>query len=361
MKELDYLIVGAGLYGSVLAHELKKHNKTVAVIEKEDYIGGKCQTQCISGIMMHKFGAHIFHTSNKSVWNYINNFGEFNHFINSPIACNNNKMYNLPFNMNTFNQVFGVTLPNDAKNLIQNSALIISNPKNLEEKALSLVGPTIYKLFIKDYTEKQWGKPCTELSPEIITRLPLRFIYDNNYFNDTFQGIPILGYTDLINNLLSDVPVKTGTYISPKKLTTMAKHIIYTGPIDEFFKYKLGQLEYRSLKFNHKIYNMENKQGVAVINYTSNDVPYTRTIEHKHFNWVSNTKTIVTTEYPSELNKNNEPYYPINNEKNDTLYNDYLSLSKGSSIYFRGRLGSYKYMDMDDTVEDALNFVNQLI
>ena len=357
LKHYDYLIVGSGLYGAVFAYLAKQNNKSVCVIERRDHIGGNIFCGYKNGITVHKYGAHIFHTDKSWIWNFINSFTTFHNYINSPIANNNGKLYNLPFNMNTFYQIYGVTDPVKAEQCINNARPNISEPKNLEEQALNLVGSDIYRLLIKDYTEKQWGRSCTELPPEIIKRIPLRFTFDNNYFDNNYQGIPTsnFGYTELIKKLLENIEVYTNTSYS-SLYHDIADKIIYTGSIDEYFNYRLGYLEYRSVNFIEKLYNCDNVQGVAVVNYTSHKEPFTRTIEHKHFNKYQSSKvSIVSTEYPIEWKPGIEPYYPINDLKNTKLYNEYLEYAKkiDNKVFFGGRLGKYKYFDMDKTIEES--------
>lgn len=360
----DYLIVGAGLFGATFAYEMTKVGKKCLVIDRRNHIGGNIYTENISGINVHKYGAHIFHTSNKYIWEYVNSFCEFNHYINSPIARYKDETYNLPFNMNTFYQMWGIITPEEAKRKIQEQVdeLGIGTPKNLEEKALSLVGYDIYEKLIKGYTEKQWGRKCSELPEFIINRLPLRFTYDNNYFNDRYQGIPIGGYTQIIEKMLSksDVVLNADYKGFIKENPNVAKQILYTGGIDEFFDYQLGYLEYRSIKLETKQLNIQNYQGNAVVNYTEKDIPYTRIIEHKHFEFGRQENTIITYEYPSEWKPGREAYYPINNDMNNKLYSQYLELAKErSNLIFGGRLGLYRYLDMDKIIELALKFVRQ--
>ena len=361
----DYLIVGAGLFGSVVANELKKKNKKVLVIDKRDHVGGNIYTKLQDGINVHKYGAHIFHTNNKEVWDYINSFAEFNRFTNSPIANYKGKLYNLPFNMNTFYQMWGTITPKQAQEIINNQKAEISGiePKNLEEKAISLVGKDIYEKLIKGYTQKQWGKECSELPAFIINRLPLRFTYDNNYFNDRFQGIPIGGYTQIIEKMLEGVDVQLGVdYLENREhYKTLAKNIIYTGRIDKYYDCKLGTLEYRSLRFEEETLDTENYQGNAVVNYTEYEIPYTRIIEHKHFENAVSSKTVITREYPLNWDESKEPYYTINNERNNTLYAEYKKLAdQESNVYFGGRLGDYKYYDMHVIIEKALELSKNL-
>lgn len=363
----DYLIVGAGLFGATCAYELKKKNKKVLVIDKRDHIAGNIYTKNIDGINVHVYGAHIFHTSNKEVWDYVNQFAEFNNYINQPVARYKNELYNLPFNMNTFTKLWSdVFTPSDAKAKIEEEKknYHVDSPKNLEEQAINLVGPTIYEKLIKGYTAKQWGRPCTELPAFIIKRLPVRFTFDNNYFNDRYQGIPIGGYTNIIAKMLEGIEVRLNTnYLDHKdEYDTIAKHIIYTGPIDEFFDFKFGPLEFRTVEFKMEEYDMENYQGNAVVNYTEYEIPYTRIIEHKHFEFdTESKKTIISKEYSKTWNKGDEPYYPVNNDKNNALYIKYKELGeKLSHVTFGGRLGLYKYYDMDDTILEALNVLKNL-
>jgi UDP-galactopyranose mutase len=362
MKKYDYLIVGSGLFGSVFAHEASKKNKTCLVIDKRDHIGGNIYTENIEGINVHKYGAHIFHTSNEKVWNYINNFSKFNNYINSPIANYRGEIYNLPFNMNTFNKLWGVVTPAEAKLKIeqQKQKFGVIKPENLEQQAISLVGIDIYEKLIKGYTQKQWGKQCTELPAFIISRLPVRFTYNNNYFNDIYQGIPIGGYTKIIEKMLEGVEVKLGLdYFEDKeKLDALADKVVFTGMIDQYYNYEFGNLEYRSLKFDTEVINEKNYQGNAVVNYTDIEVDYTRIIEHKHFEFGTQDKTVITKEYPKNWKIGDQPYYPVNDSKNSLLLNKYQNLNKNNpDVIFGGRLGLYKYMDMDDIIESALNSV----
>lgn len=363
----DYLIIGAGLYGAVCACELTKKGKKVLVIDKRNHIAGNIYTENIEGINVHKYGAHIFHTHEKWVWDYVNQFAEFNNYINQPVARYKNECYNLPFNMNTFTKLWNdVFTPEEAKNRIEEEkkAYNVENPKNLEEQAINLVGPTIYEKLVKGYTAKQWGRPCTELPAFIIKRLPVRFTFDNNYFNDRYQGIPIGGYTKLIENMLNGIEVRLNTnYLTNKdEYDKIAKKIIYTGPIDEYYNYSLGNLEYRSIRFETKILNTNNYQGNAVINYTDYDVPYTRIIEHKHFEFdTTSPKTVISKEFSSTWKLGDEPYYPVNNDRNNELYSKYKELSlKENNVYFGGRLGGYKYYDMDDTIMAAFELLGGL-
>ncbi|MDE6891305.1 MAG: UDP-galactopyranose mutase [Lachnospiraceae bacterium] len=369
MKRFDYLIVGAGLFGAVFSHEMNKRGKSCLVIDRREHIAGNIYTSRKRGIHVHEYGAHIFHTSSESVWDYINRFARFNHFVNSPMAVYKDEIYNLPFNMNTFSRLWGVRTPDEAKAVIREQIkdLSIENPKNLEEQALSLAGRDVYEKLIKGYTEKQWGRECRELPAFIIKRLPLRFTYDNNYFTDRYQGIPEGGYTAIIEKMLEKAEVLLGTdyrefdrrqkeaakegndYISYDK-------VLYTGMIDEYFDYRLGHLEYRSLRFEKEdMPDSENYQGNAVINYTEREIPYTRIIEHKHFTFGEGEGTIITREYPAEWKPGDEPYYPINDERNNRLFEEYLALAeKEKGVLFGGRLGQYRYYDMDKVIEAAL-------
>ena len=372
----DYLVVGSGLYGSIFAYEANKKGKNVLVIEKREHIGGNIYTENRDGINVHKYGAHIFHTSNKEVWEYINQFAEFNRYTNSPVARYKDELYNMPFNMNTFNKLWGVVTPKEAKEKIEQEKKEagITEPKNLEEQAISLVGKTIYEKLIKGYTEKQWGQKATELPSFIIKRLPVRFIYDNNYFNNLYQGIPIDGYTKIIEKMLEGIEVrlKCDFFKNKKELENIAEKIIFTGQIDKYYDYRFGELEYRSLRFETEELEEENYQGNAVVNYTEYEVPYTRIIEHKHFEYGASLgklpegkaleKTIITKEYSDTWNKKKEPYYPINNEKNNSLYEKYKKLADNDDkVIFGGRLGQYKYYDMDKVIEEALNLCKKIL
>lgn len=355
----DYLIVGAGLYGAVFAHEVAKHAKKCLVIERRDHIAGNIYCRAEDDIQVHMYGAHIFHTSNKYIWNYVNQFAEFNNYVNSPVAIYKDELYNLPFNMNTFSKMWDIKTPAEAKAKIaeQIAEINIKEPKNLEEQALSLAGRDVYEKLVKGYTEKQWGRDCTELPAFIIKRLPLRFTFNNNYFNDRYQGIPIGGYTKIIEKMLSKADVLLNTdyknYI--KANPDCATKIVYTGMIDEFFNYQLGVLEYRSVRFETEKLDIDNYQGNAVVNYTEREVPYTRIIEHKHFDFGTQPVTIISREYPSEWKKGDEPYYPINNPRNDDLYKKYTQLAAAlPHVIFGGRLGEYKYYDMDKVIDAAL-------
>ncbi|MBU3020524.1 UDP-galactopyranose mutase [Aestuariibacter sp. A3R04] len=360
--QYDYLVVGAGLFGAVFAREATQTGKRVLVIDKRCHTGGNIYCEQIAGINVHKYGAHIFHTSNQEVWDYVNQFVSFNRYVNSPIANYRGKLYNLPFNMNTFYQLWGVTTPDEAKAKIEEQRAPFKHldPQNLEEQALFLGGKDLYETLIKGYTEKQWGRPATQIPAFIIKRLPFRFTFDNNYFNDLYQGIPNGGYNALTNALFEGVEVRTGVnYFENKaELDGLAERVLYTGKIDEFFDCKLGQLEYRSLHFETEVLERENFQGNAVVNYTEKSVPYTRILEHKHFEFGTQEKTVVTREYPHEFSKDNEPYYPINDNVNNRLLEQYKALAN-EPVYqqkylFGGRLADYKYYDMDDTIEAAL-------
>jgi len=356
----DYLIVGAGLFGAIFANSARKEGRKCLVIDKRPHIAGNIYTESQERINVHKYGAHIFHTSNKEVWNYIQQFAEFNRYTNSPVARYKDELYNLPFNMNTFNKLWGVVTPEEAQAKIEEEKreAQISEPQNLEEQAISLVGKTIYEKLVKGYTEKQWGRKCTELPSFIIKRLPVRLIYDNNYFNDKYQGIPIGGYTQIIEKMLDGIEVRLNCdfFDNREELENIAEKIIFTGPIDQYYNYQYDELEYRSLKFETETLDKPNYQGNAVVNYTEYEIPYTRIIEHKHFEFDSTSpKTIITREYPDNWNKEKEPYYPINNEKNNSLYKKYKELAdKDKKVIFGGRLGSYKYYDMDKVIAEAL-------
>lgn len=362
----DYLIVGSGLYGAVCAYELGKKGYKCLVIDKRNHIGGNIYTEEIDGINVHKYGAHIFHTSDKEIWNYINQFAEFNNYINSPVARYKNELYNLPFNMNTFTKLWNdVFTPEQAQKRIEEekASYHIEEPKSLEEQAINLVGPTIYEKLIKGYTAKQWGRKCTELPAFIIKRLPVRFIFDNNYFNDRYQGIPIGGYTKIIEKMLekADVRLNCDFFENKVELENIASKIIYTGPIDKYFGYCYGPLEYRSVRFETEILNIPNYQGNAVVNYTDYETPYTRIIEHKHFEFGKQEKTVISREYSSTWELGDEPYYPVNDTKNSELYTKYKELAdKDSNVIFGGRLGEYKYYDMHVVIKAALEKVKNL-
>ena len=358
----DYLVVGAGLYGAVFAHEMAKRGKKVLVIDRRPHIGGNCYTENVEGINVHKYGAHIFRTSRKDVWDYVWQFAEFNRFTNSPIADYHGKLYNLPFNMNTFYQIWGVRTPDEARAKIEEQRKeIVGEPKNLEEQAISLVGRDVYEILVREYTQKQWGRPCTELPASIIRRLPVRLTFDNNYFNDLYQGIPIGGYTQIFERLLTGCEVKLNTDFKKDVAADLSQfgRILYTGPIDEFYDYAFGQLEYRSLRFEHKLMKgVANFQGNAVFNYTDLTKPYTRSIEHKHFEFGTQPSTVVSYEYSLEWAPGVEPYYPINDAKNQALlarYNERAHTDR--NVVFGGRLGLYRYMDMQDTIIAALETV----
>ena len=365
MNPYDYLIVGVGLFGAVFAHEAKKVGKSVLVIEKRDHIAGNVYTEDMEGIHVHKYGAHIFHTNLKHVWDYVQQFATFNRFTNSPVANYHGELYSLPFNMYTFNKMWSVVTPEEAAAKIEEErrAAGITEPKNLEEQAISLVGTDIYEKLIKSYTEKQWGRPCSELPAFIIKRLPVRLTFDNNYFNALYQGIPVGGYTRMVGNMLHGVEVKLGTdYLADKeKWDSMAERVIYTGPIDAYFHYALGPLEYRSVRFETEVLDQPNFQGNAAVNYTDRETPWTRIIEHKWFEFGKDSegndlpKTVISREYSSEWKVGDEPYYPVNDEKNDTLYQKYKQLAqKETKVIFGGRLGEYKYYDMDAVIDSAL-------
>lgn len=362
----DYLIVGSGLFGSTFAHEAAKHGKRVKVIDKRKHLGGNIYTEKMEDIQVHKYGAHIFHTNNKKVWDYINQFAEFNRYTNSPIANYKDEIYNLPFNMNTFNKLWGVKTPEEAKAKIeeQRKAANITTPRNLEEQAISLVGTDIYQRLIKGYTEKQWGKKATELPSFIIKRLPVRFTYDNNYFNDRYQGIPIGGYTQIIEKMLASdlitVELNCDFFERKKEYLHEYPKIIYTGMIDQFFDYQYGELEYRSLQFETSILDQSNYQGNAVVNYTDAETPFTRMIEHKHFEFGTQKKTVITKEYPKAWQRGDEAYYPTNDDKNNKKYQLYKKLAGSQSqVMFGGRLGMYKYYDMHQVIASALSFVEK--
>lgn len=360
----DYLIIGSGLFGSVFAHEMKKAGKSCLVLERRSHIGGNVYCEEKDGINIHTYGAHIFHTDNKAVWEYVKQFVEFNHYVNSPVANYKGELYNLPFNMNTFTKMWGVVTPAEAAaKIAEQRTAIKGEPKNLEEQAISLIGTDIYTKLIKGYTEKQWGRSCTELPAFIIKRLPVRYTFDNNYFNDPYQGIPIGGYNTLIQALLDGIEVRTGVdYLEHRDdYANMAKTIVYTGPIDEYFWYSLGTLEYRGLRFETDRLEEENHQGVAVMNYTDRETPYTRIIEHKHFEFGTQPVTYVTKEYPADWQPGQEAYYPVNNERNQALYQRYAELAKKEkNVIFGGRLAEYKYYDMDDVIRRALEVIKTL-
>lgn len=368
----DYLIAGAGLFGAVFAHEMHKQGRKVLVVEKRDHIAGNIYTEKVMGINVHRYGAHIFHTSDEEVWNYVNQYARFNHYVNSPVAVYRDELYNLPFNMNTFSRMWNIKTPKEAKEIIakQTGEFAGITPQNLEEQALQLAGRDVYEKFVKGYTEKQWGRDCKDLPAFIIRRLPLRFTYDNNYFNDRFQGIPEGGYTQIVEKLLEDIPVLTGVSLQEYQTANAARtadeqdswdRLLYTGMIDEYYHYRLGTLEYRSLRFEtEELPEEDNYQGNAVVNYTEREVPYTRIIEHKHFEFQTGEGTVITREYPTTWKKGDEPYYPINDEKNGALYAQYAELAKKeANVLFGGRLGQYKYYDMDKVIRSALDMVKE--
>lgn len=368
----DYLIAGAGLFGAVFAHEMHKQGRKVLVVEKRDHIAGNIYTEKVMGINVHRYGAHIFHTSDEKVWNYVNQYARFNHYVNSPVAVYRDELYNLPFNMNTFSRMWNIKTPKEAKEIIakQTGEFAGITPQNLEEQALQLAGRDVYEKLVKGYTEKQWGRDCKDLPAFIIRRLPLRFTYDNNYFNDRFQGIPEGGYTQIVEKLLEDIPVLTGVSLQEYQTANADRtadeqdswdRLLYTGMIDEYYHYRLGTLEYRSLRFEtEELPEEDNYQGNAVVNYTEREVPYTRIIEHKHFEFQTGEGTVITREYPATWKKGDEPYYPINDEKNGALYAQYAELAKKeANVLFGGRLGQYKYYDMDKVIRSALDMVKE--
>ena len=368
----DYLIAGAGLFGAVFAHEMHKQGRKVLVVEKRDHIAGNIYTEKVMGINVHRYGAHIFHTSDEEVWNYVNQYARFNHYVNSPVAVYRDELYNLPFNMNTFSRMWNIKTPKEAKEIIakQTGEFAGITPQNLEEQALQLAGRDVYEKLVKGYREKQWGRDSKALPAFITRRLPLRFTYDNNYFNDRFQGIPEGGYTQIVEKLLEDIPVLTGVSLQEYQTANAARtadeqdswdRLLYTGMIDEYYHYRLGTLEYRSLRFEtEELPEEDNYQGNAVVNYTEREVPYTRIIEHKHFEFQTGDGTVITREYPATWKKGDEPYYPINDEKNGALYAQYAELAKKeANVLFGGRLGQYKYYDMDKVIRSALDMVKE--
>lgn len=371
MTRYDYLIVGAGLFGSVFAYEMKKAGKKCLVIDKREHLGGNIYTEEIKGIQVHRYGAHIFHTSDRKIWDYVSQFADFNHYVNSPIAVYGEELYNMPFNMNTFSKMWGIRTPAQAKAIIeaQRAQARVEEPQNLEEQALNLVGRDVYEKLVKGYTEKQWGRSCKELPAFIIKRLPVRFTYDNNYFTDRYQGIPIGGYTGIIEKLLAGTRVLTGISYRDFRKENAARgadadvfdKVLYTGMIDEYFDYCLGELQYRSLRFETQVLEgCDNYQGNAVVNFTARDVPYTRIIEHKHFEFGTQPDTVITREYPAEWKKGDEPYYPINDERNNELFAKYQELARGEKgVLFGGRLGQYRYYDMDKVIMAALQMVSE--
>ena len=363
MKKYDILIIGSGLFGAVCAHEAVLRGKKVLVLEKRDHIAGNLYTEKIEGIDVHRYGAHIFHTSDSQIWDYVNQFATFNHFINSPVANYKGEIYNLPFNMNTFSKIFGIATPAQAKEALERQkAEIKGEPENLEQQAIHLVGRDIYTKLIKGYTEKQWGRDCKDLPAFIIKRLPVRFTYDNNYFDDLYQGIPSEGYTAMIEKMLEGATVRTEVnFLKEKeKFLSLADTCVYTGPIDEYYGFSDGKLEYRSLKFETEVLDESNYQGVAVMNFTEREIPFTRIIEHKHFNFGTQPKTVITREYPTAWKEGMEPYYPVNDTKNGLLYQIYAERAKKEGIFFGGRLAQYRYFDMDDTVAAALALTKQI-
>lgn len=363
MKKYDFLLVGGGLFNGIIANEARKQGKSCLVVEKRDVLGGNIYCREVEGIMVHEYGAHIFHTSNEEVWKYVSDLVEFNHYVNCPIANYHGETYNLPFNMNTFSKMWGISKPKEAKKIIEEQREVVTGePQNLEEQAISLVGTDVYEKLIKGYTMKQWGRECKDLPASIIKRLPVRYTYDNNYFNDPHQGIPKGGYNVLIEKLYEGCDVELGIdFLEEKaKYMDMADKVIYTGTIDSFYDYCYGKLEYRSLRFEHELLDEENHQGVAVMNYTDGETPYTRKIEHKHFEFGTQEKTVVSKEYSAEWEDGMEPYYPVNDEKNTALFEKYQVLSeKEEKVLFGGRLGEYKYYDMDKVIESALKFVRE--
>ena len=359
----NYLIIGSGLFGAVFAHEAKKKGKSVLILERRNHTGGNLYCQNQDGINIHQYGAHIFHTDDKTIWNYVNQFVPFNNFVNSPLANYHGEIYNLPFNMNTFRQMWGVSTAEEAKAIIEAQRKVISGkPQNLEQQAISLVGTDIYNKLIKGYTEKQWGRSCDDLPAFIIRRLPVRYTFDNNYFNDRYQGIPKGGYNKLLDALLEGIEVRTGVDYTLHRIDykNVAETVVYTGAIDAYFDYKFGSLEYRSLRFETERLETADYQGVAVMNYTDKETPYTRCIEHKHFEFSKQPYTYITREYPQEWKPGDEPYYPVNNEKNQKLYARYAGLARNEkNVIFGGRLAEYKYYDMDDVIHSALDCVKK--
>ena len=365
MKRYDYLIVGAGLYGAVFARELTRRGKSCLVVDRRNHIAGNIYTEKMAGINVHKYGAHIFHTSDREVWEYVNQFAEFNNYVNSPLAVYRDELYNLPFNMNTFSKMWGIRTPKEARQMIERQVaeLGITEPQNLEEQALSLVGTDVYTKLIKGYTEKQWGRDCRELPAFIIRRLPCRFTYDNNYFNDSWQGIPIGGYTQMVEKMLegADVLLQTDYFDLIREQPEIAHTVVYTGCIDEFFGYRLGALKYRSVRFETEELPEENYQGNAVVNYTDREVPYTRVIEHKHFEFGKQPTTVISREYSAEWKPGLEPYYPVNDAENSALYAQYQQLAaQQENVIFGGRLGQYRYYDMDKVIRAAMDEVKKL-
>lgn len=359
MKKYDYVLVGSGLFAGVWAYLARKKGKTCLVVEKRDHIGGNIYCQDVEGIHVHKYGAHIFHTSNREVWDFVNSLVEFNRYTNSPVANYKGEMYNMPFNMNTFSKMWNISTPEEARAIIEKQKeSVAEEPKNLEEQAISLVGVDIYRKLVKGYTEKQWGRDCTELPAFIIKRLPVRYTYDNNYFNDLYQGIPMGGYNVIIEKLFEGCDMETGVdYLEKKEYyDSLGETIVYTGTLDSFYQYCFGKLEYRSLRFETEVKDTDNYQGVAVVNYTDRETPYTRIIEHKHFEFGTQPKTVITREYPADWQEGMEPYYPVNDQRNQELYEKYAALAKKEkNVIFGGRLAEYKYYDMDKVIESAFN------
>lgn len=363
-KKYDLLVVGAGLFGSIVAHEAKKAGRRVLVIERRDHIGGNCYTKEVEGINVHLYGAHIFRTSDKAIWQYMEQFCEFNHFVNSPVANYKGELYNLPFNMNTFHALWGVITPQQAQDAIERTRVPKDNPSNLEEHILNLAGRDIYEKLVKGYTEKQWGQPCNELPPSIMRRIPLRFTYDNNYFRDPYQGVPKGGYTKVFENMLDGIEVQLGVdyLLSREEWNAVAETVVYTGAVDAFYEYQYGELGYRGLRFEHELLDEQNHQGVAVVNYTDAETPYTRMIEHKHFEFGEQPMTVVSREYPADWKRGEEPYYPMEDAENRARYARYAKLAaREESVVFGGRLGEYRYYDMQDTVKSALAAASALL
>lgn len=360
----DFLVVGAGFFGAVFAHEAQVRGKKCLVIDRRNHIGGNCYTEEQAGIVVHKYGAHIFHTSDKTIWDYVGQFAEFNNYVNSPIANYKGEIYNMPFNMNTFSRLWGIATPAEAKAIIEAQKGAVTDPKNLEEQAISLVGTDIYEKLVRGYTEKQWGRSCKELPAFIIRRLPVRFTYDNNYFTDRYQGIPEGGYTKIFEKLLAQTAVRLGCdYLQEREqLRSMAEQVIYTGPIDQYFGCCYGPLQFRSLRFETEVLDTDNFQGNAVVNYTDRETPFTRIIEHKHFEFGTQPKTVITREYPAAWTPGEEPYYTVNDQENNALYEKYAALAaQESGVHFGGRLGEYKYYDMDKVIASSLRLCEKLL
>ena len=364
MKKYDYVMIGSGLFSGVFAYKMRQRGKSVLVVEKRDHIGGNIYCEDVEGIHVHKYGAHIFHTSNREVWDFVNSLVEFNRYTNSPVANYKGEIYNMPFNMNTFSKMWNITTPKEAMEILEKQRKAVTGePKNLEEQAISLVGTDIYLKLVKGYTEKQWGRDCKDLPSFIIKRLPVRFTYDNNYFNDLYQGIPIGGYNVLIDKLFEGCDIETGVdYLENREYyNNLGETIVYTGTIDGYYDYCYGKLEYRTVRFENELLDTDNYQGVAVVNYTDRETPFTRIIEHKHFEFGTQPKTVISKEYPSEWKEGMEPYYPVNDEKNHALYQQYAELAaKEEHVIFGGRLGEYKYYDMDKVIESAFRAVEKL-